>query len=50
MLINKKVIIEINNTSHYKIINGETLLNLKSSFRERVLTKAGYILRNLSLS
>jgi len=48
-MINKKVIIEINNIAHYKIINGEWRLNLKSQFRDRILTKAGYVCKNLKL-
>lgn len=33
VLVDKSIIVEINNTSHYKVIDGVTHLNLKSQFR-----------------
>lgn len=40
--MNQKVIVEINNSHHYKVIEGVEHLNLKSQFRQRVLEKNGY--------
>lgn len=34
--------IELNNSSHYKYIDGEEHLNLKSLFRQRVIEMEGY--------
>ena len=38
---------EINNESHYKQIDGELVLNLKSQFRQRVLEGEGYKCLNI---
>ena len=47
VLINNNIVVEINNTSHYKNIDGKTILNLKSRFRERILEKWGYKCYNI---
>ena len=49
ILVDKKIVIELNNATHYKLINGQSRLNLKSNFRERVLTKAGYVCKNIPI-
>ena len=42
VLVDKSIIVEINNTAHYKVIDGVSHLNLKSQFRERILKQCGY--------
>jgi hypothetical protein len=33
VLVDQKIIVEINNSHHYKIVDGVSYLNLKSQFR-----------------
>lgn len=47
ILVDKQVVVEINSGHHYKFKDGEGLLNLKSQFRERMLTKMGYSCLNI---
>ena len=47
--MDKRIVIEINNPAHYKIINGRETPNLKSYFRERILTKMGYVCNNIKV-
>ena len=37
VLIDQRVVVEINNSQHYKTVDGKVFLNLKSQFRQRVL-------------
>ena len=47
ILVDRRVVVEINNESHYKQIDGELVLNLKSQFRQRVLEGEGYKCLNI---
>ena len=47
--MDRKVIIEMNNLMHYKRVEGQLVLNLKSRFRERVLEGEGYRYVNIRI-
>jgi very-short-patch-repair endonuclease len=47
VLIDQRVVVEINNTQHYKTVDGQQFLNLKSQFRQRVLESNGYKYYNI---
>jgi very-short-patch-repair endonuclease len=47
VLVDQRVVVEINNSHHYKTVDGVTALNLKSQFRERVLERNGYKCYNI---
>lgn len=47
VLVDQRVVVEINNNHHYKVVDGNTALNLKSQFRERVLESHGYKCYNI---
>jgi len=49
VLIDKNIIVEINSGHHYKIINGKKVLNLRSQFRERILSDMGYVYHNVEV-
>ncbi len=49
VLIDQRVVVEINNSQHYKTVEGQQFLNLKSQFRQRVLESNGYKYYNIKV-
>ena len=47
VLVNGRLVVEINSNTHYREVEGQWQLNLKSSFRERMIREWGHEYHNL---